>query len=173
MIRLPALPPESFTCPGCTFRYDQAPPEAVVTVARCLREIPVVIRSAARDLHVRPTATTWSPVEYLSHMRDVLVTSALRLHRVAYEDQPSLDPMYNDWRALRFRYIDDDADHLIGQLGRAGQGLNDEVTSLSMDAWARTGGRSPDESRPASWFVQHAAHEMTHHLEDIRAILAS
>src|SRR4051812_50166272 len=46
----------------------------------------------------------WCAAEYLCHVRDVFATFAIRLHRARTEDDPPLEPMFNDLRARRFGY---------------------------------------------------------------------
>jgi len=171
-MRLPPLPPTDFTCPACGFTYAASGLEdalaAVAAAGPSLREL---LAGDGPELRRRPADGGWSAVEYLAHVRDVLVTSALRLHRVIHEDRPVLEPMYNDWRAARLRYADEDVPPLLDQLDRAAGALALEVASVPDGAWARTGGRYPDEQRPATWFVRHAAHEVTHHLQDVRALV--
>ena len=172
-MRLPALPPTDFTCPDCGFAYAAGgPDEALRAVHAGVAALRDRLAGAGAELRRRPADGTWSAIEYLAHVRDVLVTSSLRLHRVIHEDRPVLEPMYNDWRAARLRYADEDVPALLDQLGRAANALAEEVASVREGTWARTGGRYPDEQRPATWFVHHAAHEVTHHLQDVRARLA-
>ena len=90
----------------------------------------------------------WSPVEYACHVRDVLLTFAVRIHRGVLEDRPVLDPMYADWRADRFGYAATRVDVLQAELAAARRGFADEVLAVPGDAWDRTvtrrPGRAPD-----------------------------
>jgi len=172
-MRLPPLPPVDFTCPACGFSYAAGGmDDALLAVRAGVAALRDRLAGAGAELRRRPAEGGWSAVEYLAHVRDVLVTSSLRLHRVIHEDRPVLEPMYNDWRADRLHYADEDAPALLGQLERAADALAEEVASARDGAWTRTGGRYPDEQRPATWFVRHAAHEVTHHLQDVRTLLA-
>jgi len=166
---LPPLPPEDFVCVECGFGYAVSVDDAVVTLRNAVLRLTALVEATRADVRARPAPETWSAVEYVCHVRDVLMTSAIRLHRVVRERGPVLEPMFNDWRADRFRYRDEDVPAVLAQVRRAGDGLLDEVASVRPDAWERTGGRFPDEQRSASWFVRHAAHETAHHLRDIRA----
>jgi len=171
-VTLPALPPTDFTCPACGFSYPAGGvDEALVAVSAGVAALRDQLAGAGAELRRRPGDGSWSAIEYLAHVRDVLVTSSLRLHRVIHEDRPVLEPMYNDWRAARLRYADEDAAALLDQLDRAAVAFAEEVASVRDGAWNRTGGRYSDEQRPARWFVRHAAHEVTHHVEDVRALL--
>ena len=89
-------------------------------------------------LRRRPRPEVWSPVEYACHVRDVLLTFAVRVHRGVLEDRPVLDPMYADWRAERFGYAATRLDVLLAELSAAAQGFGDEVRTVPGDAWDRT-----------------------------------
>jgi len=172
-MRLPPLPAVDHTCPACGFSYAAGGlDDSLLAVHAGVAALRDSLTGAGDEVRRRPAAGGWSAVEYLAHVRDVLVTSSLRLHRVIHEDRPVLEPMYNDWRAARLRYADEDVPALLDQLERAANALAEEVASVREGTWARTGGRYPDEQRPAAWFVRHAAHEVTHHLQDVRALLA-
>jgi len=112
----------------------------------------------------------WSVAEYLCHRRDVYVTFTIRLHRVRAEQQPALEPMFNDLRARRFRYIDCDIDATLDELAAATAGFRDEVARMGEGDWDRVATRLPAEQRTARWLVRQAMHEGVHHLADIQRI---
>ena len=121
-------------------------------------------------LRRRPRPEVWSPVEYACHVRDVLLTFAVRVHRGVVEDRPMLDPMYADWRAERFGYAaDSPGGPPRGAGGRRAAGFADEVRAVPDDAWDRTVVRRPEEERTVRWLVRQAAHECVHHLADVTA----
>jgi hypothetical protein len=120
---------------------------------------------------VRPEPGTWSAVEYLCHLRDVAVTTTVRLHRARTEDHPALEPMLNDLRARRFRYVDADPQAVLAELHRVVGGVSEEIAHISADGWTRTVTRLPGEERTVRWLVRHAAHECRHHLADISRVI--
>jgi hypothetical protein len=111
-----------------------------------------------------------SVVEYVCHLRDVYMTYTIRLHRTRTENRPTLEPMFNDLRARRFRYNERDVEAVIDELASATAGFCDEVACNSGDDWDRTASRLPGEQRTALWLVRQAMHEGVHHLGDIRRI---
>ena len=117
-------------------------------------------------LRVRPEPETWSVIEYLCHLRDVAITTTIRLHRARTEDRPALEPMLNDLRARRFRYADADP-HATRPAGRIVSGVADLFARISANDWVRTVTRLPGEERTMRWLARHAAHECRHHLADI------
>jgi GNAT superfamily N-acetyltransferase len=167
---VPPLPADDHDCPSCGIRYADL---AVDVAIRMLAELPEAAAAAmaevpARRLRVAPDPGTWSPVEYLCHLRDVAVTSTIRLFRARAEERPVLEPMLNDLRAVRFRYVDADPSAVLDELGRAVVGLGDEIARVRVDGWERTVTRLPGEERTARWLVRHAAHEGRHHVDDLR-----
>ena len=169
---VPPLPAEDHRCPRCRLSY----PSLTVDDALALVEgLPAQVRATVQTvppghLRQRPEPGTWSVIEYLCHLRDVLMTSTIRLHRVRTEDRPVLEPMLNDLRARRFRYLEHDPDAVLDELGWAAQGLSDEARRVADEGWDRVATRLPGEERTARWLVRHAAHEGRHHLADVVAV---
>jgi len=169
---LPPLAEETHVCTTCDLAYGEL---AVADAVQEVRDIPAAARAAiaavpsdARGL--RPSTRVWSVTEYLCHLRDVYVVSTIRLRRARTEDEPAVDPMFGDLRAVRFRYADADVDAVLDELHRAVEGFCDEVADTRPDEWARTVRRLPDEVRTAIWLVRQAAHEGRHHLRDIERV---
>jgi hypothetical protein len=150
----------SLSIPDATAVITAMPADAATAVA--------AIESA--ELRVRPEPATWSVTEYLCHLRDVVITTTIRLHRARTEDRPTLEPMLNDLRARRFRYVDADPHATLAELGRIVGGVSDEIARISADDWARTVTRLPGEERTMRWLVRHAAHECRHHVADIARV---
>jgi hypothetical protein len=133
---------------------------------------PEAVRAAARSLpdgllRRRPDAVTWSVLEYVCHLRDVYVTSTIRLYRVRTEDRPLLEPMFNELRAARFGYNRRDLAATLMELADTNEALRAEVGRLHGDEWDRVGSRLPGETRTARWLLRQAVHEGVHHLHDI------
>jgi hypothetical protein len=140
---------------------------------QALRSVPADVRAAAlavpdERLRVRPDPTTWSVVEYACHIRDVFSAFTIRLHRISTEDEPALEPMFADLRAVRFRYNDADLAVVLAELDAYVAGFLDEIAETS--EWDRTATRRPDELRTARWLVRHGLHEARHHTRDITAV---
>ena len=169
---IPPLPDEDHRCPSCDMRYaslSMPNATAVITAMPADAAAAVAAIDSAR-LRVRPEPETWSVIEYLCHLRDVAITTTIRLHRARTEDRPALEPMLNDLRARRFRYADADPHATLAELGRIVSGASDEIARISANDWARTVTRLPGEERTMRWLVRHAAHECRHHLADIARV---
>jgi hypothetical protein len=109
-------------------------------------------------------------LEYLCHLRDVYAVYTIRLYRTRTEDRPSLEPMLNDLRVVRFRYNDRDVAPMLAELGDNARGLIDEAAKFSDEEWDRLATRLPGEERGARWILRQAMHEGTHHVRDIAAV---
>lgn len=169
---LPPLADEDHVCAACGLSYSDIRLDDAVGV---IAGLPDAVREAVSAIppearRVRPGPDVWSVAEYLCHVRDVYVSFTIRLHRVRTEDRPSLEPMFNDLRARRFRYNDCDIEATIGELAAAVAGFRDEVARVGEHGWDRTATRLPGEQRTARWLLRQAMHEGVHHLGDIRRI---
>ncbi|UVO12066.1 DinB family protein [Mycobacterium sp. SVM_VP21] len=172
---IPPLAGEDHVCATCALTY------ADITIERAVDEIkrlpPAVLRDVAalsadaRRLRLDPSE--WSVTEYVCHLRDVYMASTIRLHRIRTEDRPAVEPLFNDLRAVRFRYNECDPIGIVDELASAVAGFLDEVARTIGQDWDRTATRLPGETRSARWIVRQAMHEGIHHLADIRRIAGS
>ncbi|WP_369140047.1 DinB family protein [Modestobacter versicolor] len=170
---VPALPAEDHVCAPCGLGYADLD---VAAAAAEVAAVPGLARAAVAgrpdpELRRRPGPGTWCAAEYLCHLRDVYVTSTIRLHRARTEDLPVVEPMLNDLRARRFRYAGRDVPAVLDELAAAVAGVGDEVRRVAADGWDRRVVRQPGEERTARWLLRHAAHEGRHHLGDLTAVL--
>jgi DinB superfamily len=169
---LPPLAAEDHVCEDCGLAYaDLTIADAVTEI----RELPDAVRAAvavvpADRRRLRPRSGVWSVTEYVCHVRDVYVTYTIRLRRARTEEEPVVDPMFGDLRAIRFRYADADLDAVLDDLARAAAGFRDEIADTRPDEWSRTIRRLPGEVRTAIWIVRQATHEGRHHLRDIAQV---
>jgi predicted pyridoxine 5'-phosphate oxidase superfamily flavin-nucleotide-binding protein len=165
----PGWPEEDHVCTVCQLSYSRLPvADAIVMI----QELPAWAEEALARVppaaHTwRPHPSTWSVTEYLCHLRDVYATYTVRLHRARTEEQPALEPMFNDLRARRLRYNERDAHSVLDELAATVAGFCDEAAVMQAEDWARTVSRLPGETRTARWLLRQAAHEGRHHLRDI------
>jgi S-DNA-T family DNA segregation ATPase FtsK/SpoIIIE len=163
---VPPWPGEHHACSTCGTGF------VTITVDDVVRGLPAVAAAVGTLVHNAPARSraagqggTWSAVEYLCHLRDVLVSSTIRLYRARTEDQPVVEPMFNDLRAARFRYAERDPVATLDELDAAVAGCLDEIARVT--DWDRTVARRPGEVRTARWLARNALHEGRHHLLDI------
>lgn len=170
---IPPLAAEDHTCAECGVSYPTLTLDAARAIIASLPDAVDAVAGDAslEDLRRRPAPERWSALEYLLHLRDVCVTYTIRVHRARTEDRPVLEPMLNDLRARRFRYNDRSFDGVRDELAACAAGLVDEIGRLTPADCERVVTRLPGEHRTARWLVRQAAHEVTHHVEDIRHCL--
>jgi hypothetical protein len=170
---LPPLAAEDFHCSLCDIDY---PAVSVDAALRAIEQQPARLRAAATAipdqlLRKRPEAGTWSALEYLCHVRDVFMASAVRLYRIRTEDQPLLEPLFNDLRAVRFSYNNRDLLPILDELTDNAHGFCEEVRRTSESEWSRQASRLPGEVRTARWLLRQTMHEGIHHERDIQAVV--
>jgi hypothetical protein len=173
MSDLPPLFAEEHVCERCGLAYlDLSVDRALALVVEASRTLAELLPSLEDEtLRRRPSEGVWSVIEYAGHVRDVLVTFAVRVHRGVHDERPSLDPMYNDWRAERFGYNAASVVGVVESVRVGAAGFAAEVRSVPDDAWDRVVTRLPMEERTVRWLVRQAAHECVHHLADITALV--
>ncbi|MFZ0217537.1 MAG: DinB family protein [Candidatus Dormiibacterota bacterium] len=168
---LPPLAAEDHVCATCPMAFSAV---SVEEARALIASLPARYRRRLEDLPAaglrgRPEPAVWSPLEYLAHVRDVYVTTTIRLYRTRTEDTPALEPMLNDLRAARFRYDDLDPVALLDELVVTVAGCLEESRHFAAGEWERTATRLPTERRSARWLLRNAAHEGLHHLRDLGA----
>ena len=169
VIALPPLAAEDHVCDPCGISYQETTVQAAVTT---LAAFPERLRAAVSaldpdSLATRPQPGTWSPLEYLCHLRDVLVSATIRLYRSQTEDTPAIEPMFNDLRAARFHYNRRDVAEVLSEITDNVDGFLEQVKRVKSDGWPRRLSRLPGEYRTACWLVRQTMHEAEHHLRDI------
>lgn len=122
------------------------------------------------DVRVRPDDSTWSPLEYAAHVRDVFLLYRQRLELMRSSD----DPLYPNWdqdeAALTARYIEQDPAVVAVQLAAAAAPLADDFDAVS--DWTRVGRRSDGARFTIESFGVYLLHDAVHHLHDVAASLA-
>jgi hypothetical protein len=172
---LPAWAAEDHACSRCSLAYAQI---TVDDALQAIQALPAQLRAAVdavppRFRRQRPDPSTWSVAEYACHLRDVLISTTIRLHRGRTENAPAVDPMFNDLRADRFGYNQANLTAVLDETVAAMAGLCAEVSRMSGPDWERVVLRQPGEQRTSRWLVRQAMHEGRHHLDDIAAVHAS
>jgi DNA-binding HxlR family transcriptional regulator/uncharacterized damage-inducible protein DinB len=169
---LPPLAPEEHTCTSCSMSYAETD---IAAAADLLDSLPARYRRSVdglspATLRRRPEPGTWSITEYLCHVRDVFHVYTDRITRTLTQEQPVLEPMYNNRRAEQERYNDQDAAEVLDALTERAVALKTLITSITPEQLHRTATRLPGEQRTLLWLVRQAAHEGIHHLGDIERL---
>ena len=145
---MPPLPAEDHVCTTCGVDYAAL---TVTDAVAAVAAVPGRARAAAQGvsptgLRRRPEPATWSVVEYVCHLRDVYVSSTIRVHRTRTEDSPVFEPMLNDLRArIRGALLADhtrlhlDAD--LRPVKPGGEYLDPEAAAAAIEAVRNQGKR--------------------------------
>ena len=171
---VPGWASEDFACDSCGLAYARI---SIDDAVRSIQALPERLRAAVDGVppparRQRPGPLTWSVTEYACHVRDVLISTTIRLHRGRTEDAPAVDPMLNDLRAELFRYNLADLTAVLEETAAAAGGLRQEISRMADQDWNRVVLRRPGEQRTTRWLARQAMHEGVHHLADIAAVRA-
>jgi DinB superfamily len=172
---LPTWAAEDHACGSCSLIYAQI---TVDDAVQAIQALPAQLRAGVDAVpstlrRQRPDPSTWSVAEYTCHLRDVLISTTIRLHRGRTENAPAVDPMFNDLRADLFRYNQANLTAVLEEAAATMAGLCAEISRMSDPDWERVVLRQPGEQRTCRWLVRQAMHEGLHHLDDIAAVRAS
>ncbi|GAA1808683.1 hypothetical protein GCM10009795_062420 [Nocardioides hankookensis] len=158
-------------CPECGFEA------ATVTVDR----IPSVVRDNATtweavltldDAAARPEPTTWSPLEYACHVRDVHRIFDLRVGLMLDQDDPTFANWDQDETALAERYAEQDPATVATELLDAAESVAERYESVPPGAWGRRGFRSNGSEFTVESIGLYHLHDIVHHAWDVRAAAA-
>jgi MOSC domain-containing protein YiiM len=121
-----------------------------------------------RVVSSRPSAETWSAIEYAAHSRDVTEAMGRLLHFTLTSDDPRLGPPPDPPEPVATTSLTDTITELDQNVLR----LHGRALELADEEWARTVVLGDDEV-DVTWIVGHAVHDGTHHLRDVGRGLAA
>ena len=153
-------------CPECGFDSSGI---ALADIAELLRdnvaEWPAVL--SRDDVRVRPNDSTWSPLEYSAHVRDVFRIFHTRLDLMLAEDDPAFENWDQDATAVADRYSEQDPATVEAELVEAGLALADAFRRVPVGAAGRTGRRSDGSRFTVETLGRYLLHDPVHHLWDV------
>ena len=158
-------------CPQCGFDAETVERFAIGALVRdaTSRWYDVLERPSVA---VRPAPTTWSPLEYACHVRDVCQVFTTRLRLMLDLDHPRFDTWDQDATAVADRYWEQSPALVSGQLREAADGLAtayEAVGAADEDDWTRTGLRSNGSQFTTESLGRYLLHDLYHHVWDVRA----
>ncbi len=153
-------------CPECGF---EAAAVASADLPGLLREaaLPWPARLAEPDAAVRPGATTWSPLEYACHVRDVHRVFDVRVTKMLAEDDPAFADWDQDAAAVEARYAEQDPTTVGADLVEAAHAVAERYAAVAGAAWQRTGRRSNGSVFTVESIGRYHLHDVVHHLRDV------
>jgi hypothetical protein len=154
-------------CPECGFDAREYGDEDIAPAMRdnAASWPDVLARPAVR---VRPNDSTWSPLEYTAHVRDVLKVYRERVGLMLDTD----DPLYANWdqdeTAIAERYNEQDPAVVGRELLAAADEFASVFASLNPEQWQRVGRRSDGANFTVSSIAKYMTHDLVHHRWDVR-----
>lgn len=165
-------PPVDGYCDECGFDYDQPDLESLLaTLGRQAAEYPLAL--SVDHCRVRPDPDTWSALEYACHVRDVLSIQCDRITQTLAEEHPTYVPMNREQRLIDDYYNEQDP-VVVDSLVANAKAFVAAGSALSRAELLRTGvyNYPTPTDRSLDWLLRHVAHEVQHHLYDVRRVLA-
>jgi hypothetical protein len=123
---------------------------------------------ARADVRIRPDDSTWSPLEYGAHVRDVHRIFAARLQLMLTEDDPAFENWDQDRTAEEDRYGEQDPAQVSAELTASARLLADAFAAVPTVALSRTGLRSDGSRFTVETLGRYMLHDPVHHLHDVR-----
>lgn len=117
----------------------------------------------------RPAPGVWSPLEYGCHVRDVFRVFGERVQLMLDEDAPTFPNWDQDAAARADGYAEQDPATVRTEIAEAGAEVAARFAAVQPDQWSRTGLRSNGSSFTIGTLGQYFAHDVVHHLRDVRA----
>lgn len=153
-------------CAECGFdpRYD-----VTTTGDRLRATVPRWREQLARtDVRERPAPTTWSPLEYAAHVRDVLGVMRGRLELMLAEDGAGFPGWDQDAAAVEARYDLQDPARVAQDYAEAVDVTAAAFDAVQGDQWQRRGSRDRTPFTVETLAV-YLLHDVEHHLHDVTA----
>jgi hypothetical protein len=153
-------------CPECGFDAATATPEWVGTLLRhAADDWQEILRRD--DVRTRPDDSTWSPLEYGCHVRDVFRIFDERLQRMLAEDEPDFANWDQDATAVEDGYARQEPGRVAVELAEAAERLATRFDAVHGAQWARTGNRSDGARFTVDSFARYLVHDPVHHVWDV------
>ena len=154
-------------CPECGFDPSDVEPVGLpVLIGQALSQWPAVL--ATPDADKRPTADTWSPLEYACHVRDLLRVFTHRVELALEREVPTFATWDQEAAATERRYWEQDPAQVSADIEAAGEAAAVAFGGVRADQWQRGGLRSDGAPFTVATLGVYALHELVHHAWDVR-----
>ena len=123
----------------------------------------------------RPDETTWSPLEYACHVRDVHRIFGERLDLMLDQDEPTFANWDQDVTAVEERYDLQDPAVVGPELVAAAKAVAaryDALRDAPEEIWTRRGLRDNGSEFTVDSIARYHLHDVLHHSSDVRAFAA-
>jgi hypothetical protein len=119
------------------------------------------------DAGRRPSPSTWSPLEYACHVRDVCRLFEERVRLMLTQESPTFANWDQDETAVSDRYGEQDPATVAGEVTASGASFAAAYAQVPHDGWGRTGIRSNGSEFTVLTLGQYGLHDLRHHLWDV------
>lgn len=159
-------------CADCGFDPNGTAFEAVPALTRdaAARFADVLQRP---DVRVRPDDSTWSPLEYGAHVRDVCRLFDSRLALMLAGTPDGSVPRFSNWdqdeTAVAERYDQQDPARVSAELADAAERVARSFESVPLSQRHLRGERSDGSVFTVDSFARYFIHDLVHHVHDVRA----
>ena len=159
-------------CPECGFVAGSVEGSQIADLITAVTQPwgEVLRREAAR---VRPEPTTWSPLEYACHIRDVCTVFEARLELMLTQENPAFANWDQDEIAVQERYGEQDPAQVAEELAAAAAAFATRYAGVTGAQWDRAGVRSNGSRFTVLTLGQYGLHDLRHHLHDVDAAPAA
>ena len=146
---------------------------ATASAPGCVRTPPCGHRrSRTQALPRDQPPSTWSPLEYACHVRDVHRVFSDRLRAMIDEDTPHYDNWDQDVTAVEDRYGEQDPATVADELGEAARTVAAQYDAVGDEpTWQRAGLRSDGSEFTVDTLGRYHLHDVVHHAWDVRDTL--
>jgi hypothetical protein len=153
-------------CPDCGFDASQVSGDRLPTQLRAAAQPwpRVLVRP---DANVRPNPTTWSPLEYGAHVRDVYRIFDDRLTLMLTTDDAVFENWDQDAAAIAGNYPLGDPEAVADAIQESAEELAADYAEVPDDAWERRGLRSNGSHFTVLTLGRYCLHDLVHHLYDV------
>ena len=156
-------------CGECRYDFGEDPVRLSERCAAFSTDMTGVLHVTALDvLLLRPSPRTWSPLEYMAHVSEVIPWYVARIQKVLREAEPQLTAFDWDRAASDGKYRQRGIERVASDLQRACAALAEVARSVTGDDLAHAGTGSDGTPRTVQTLLARAGHELAHHELDIR-----
>lgn len=120
------------------------------------------------DVRQRPQPTTWSPLEYAAHVRDVCSVFRGRLSLMLKNDAPTFPSWDQDKAAVENRYHLQDPATVAEEYGHEATQTAEAFDAVEDGEWGRRGLRGNGAEFTVETLAVYFLHDIHHHLHDVR-----
>jgi hypothetical protein len=155
-------------CPECGFGGTSVSLEGIPSLLRDnIGYWPAVLERP--DVAARPDDSTWSPLEYAAHVREVFRVFSGRLNLMLAEHNPEFENWDQDAEAIAARYGEQDPLQVRDELVEAGNALADAFERVPAEAASRPARRSDGSAFTVESLGRYLLHDVVHHRWDTQA----